>query len=226
MSLPVLFCTSLGRRRQGRPVGGCTFAEQPDRRATDARILWRAEHDPFVLAVSAESVDPGSPDSIDLATLAVPATLIVTADDERMAICDGLRRIRLDIVAGTMREGPVRLHYHLAGFSAVEPKLLTLRRLLALQRLGRFARGLDVKEPRVARWIMMLRAHDMAAMGETQREIAAQLFGVGIGREWRTTSDSVRLRVQRLLRDAAAMVDGGYLRLLAGPGRVEFDPAD
>ena len=65
----------------------------------------------------------------------------------------------------------------------------------------------------------MLRAHDLAAAGASHRAIAVELFGAErVSNEWRTSSDSLRLRVQRLCRDAAKMVDGGYLALLADSG--------
>jgi hypothetical protein len=63
----------------------------------------------------------------------------------------------------------------------------------------------------------MLRAHDGASSGATQREIAAELFG-GRARDprWRVREPSIRSRVQRLVRGGNMMAEGGYLALLRG----------
>ena len=104
----------------------------------------------------------------------------------------------------------------------MEAKLLTLRRLLAFVRLGRFPRGLDRPDPRAKRWAMMLRAHDLVAAGATQREIASDLFGAArVASDWLGRSDSLRLQVRRLLRGADSLVGGSYLRLLQGTSRSD-----
>ena len=200
----------------GQDAGVCFFAEHSDTLGHSARLFWRADHDPAVLVVRAEAVSADDPDHIALDALPGRATLLVSTIQQHLLISDGARQLRLDI-EGTLNAGPVRLHYQLAGIAGVEAQLHTLRRFLALLRLGRFARGLETAEPRVDRWILMLRAHDLAALGASQRDIAAELFGGHrVAAEWRTESDSLRLRVQRLLRDANRLVNGGYLALLGG----------
>jgi hypothetical protein len=181
-------------------------------------VVWSALVDPSVVSCSAEPIASTSPDAFCLARLAIPATTIVSASGvEHVSISDGLRRIRLDVRTGTLFDGPVRLHYRLAGFADAEPHLLTLQQLIALHRHGRFARGLHPRETKAERWVMMLRAHDLSAYGASQREIAGELFGcAAASTEWRARSDFLRLRIQRLLRDANAMISGGYLDLLRG----------
>jgi hypothetical protein len=158
----------------------------------------------------------GSADSFDLARFADIASIVVAKDGrEQVALSDGFRRIRIDVVGGTLLQGPVRFRYLLSGFCDVESKVLTLRRLASLCRLGRFARALHPPEPRASRWIEALRSYDAITAGASQREISAALFGGQRARdEWRTSSDSLRLRIQRLVRSARTMVAGGYLRLL------------
>jgi hypothetical protein len=60
----------------------------------------------------------------------------------------------------------------------------------------------------------MLRAFDAARDGATQLDIARALFRIGpLSRdEWQASS--VRHAIKTLLRDARAMVAGGYRRLL------------
>jgi hypothetical protein len=169
-----------------------------------------------VLPVEAKASSHDSTDSFDLGRFLGIAVITVANDGcEQVALSDGFRRIRIDVVRGTLLQGPVRLHYLLSGFGDLDGRVLTLRRLASLQRLGRFARALYPPELRAPRWIHALRTHDALAAGASQREISAVLFGdQRAHHEWRTNSDSPRLRIQRLVRSARAMVAGGYLRLL------------
>lgn len=187
------------------------------------RLVWSAMVDPSVVVCTAEPVAVDHPDAFQIGQLALATTIVGTAGIEHLAISDGLRRIRLDVIDGTLVEGPVKLHYHLAGFADAETQLLTLQRLLALHRLGRFARGLHPRETKAERWAMMLRAHDLSTQGASQREIAGELFDPSVSAEWRTRSDFLRLRIQRLLREANAMASGGYLDLLRGSQGIKRD---
>ncbi|WP_429095571.1 DUF2285 domain-containing protein [Aminobacter sp. BE322] len=65
-----------------------------------------------------------------------------------------------------------------------------------------------------ARQRRMVRAFDGERAGATQQEIAEVLFNIGhLGRdEWQASS--ARHRIKTLLRDARAMVAGGYRKLL------------
>ncbi len=134
---------------------------------------------------------------------------------EHAAISDGYRRIRLEVASGTLCDGPVRLRYRLQGLQRVDPKILTLRRLIALCRLGRFSSQLHPPERLASRWIAALRVHDALRAGATQREIAFGLYGdVAVRYDWGKGSDIFRLRVQRLTRVAHGLADGGYRALL------------
>ena len=189
------------------------------RRPDDTRhVVWSVTVDPSVITCAAEPIAPGHPDAFSIDRLTIANTTVVGASGkEHLSISDGLKRIRLDVVSGTLLEGPVRLHYQLAGFEAADTQVLTLRQLLAVDRLGRFSRSLHPRETKVERWVMMLRAHDLSVIGASQREIAGVLLGPDAVADWRTRSDFLRLRIQRLLRDASAMTSGGYLDLLRRP---------
>ena len=156
----------------------------------------------------------GHCDAFDLADLGGLSVVVVAAEGcEHAAISDGPRRVRIDVVAGTVLAGPVCLRYRLEGFDGTEAKLLTVHRLLALRRLGRFARGFFPREHMAARWVMALRAWDGYAAGASHWDIAACLFSADRS-DWRKQSDFLRLRVQRLVRTGRAMTTGGYRRLL------------
>jgi hypothetical protein len=62
---------------------------------------------------------------------------------------------------------------------------------------------------------MALQAYDAVGAGASHREIAAALFGERVVKEdWCSRSDYLRLRVQRLVRTADNLVNGGYRDLL------------
>lgn len=133
-------------------------------------------------------------------------------------LSDGWHHIRIDVEEGSLSaDQPLILEYRLTGIAGAQAKLLPLRRLLQLCRTGRFAHGPASHDRRVGRWIQVLRVHDALRASATQREIAAVLFGEArTAADWRGASDSLRSRVQRLVREARAMRRGGYRTLLAG----------
>jgi hypothetical protein len=181
----------------------------------EARPLWCAHVHPFVLGLEASPIEGG--DAFDLKRFMEITTLVTAADGrEHLLISDGLCTIRIDVLAGSLARGPVGLRYRLAGLSSAERPLLTLRRLLALSRTGRFCRSLHPDEAKARRWVLMLRAHDALARGAGQREIAAALLGSSAARErWRVVEPSLRSRAQRLVRSArsAALCGAGDLLL-------------
>lgn len=207
----------------GQPVGnrptperwGLHTFEPPHLGAPDARPVWGANTDPYVLKVHA-GPPLGASDSFELAQIGATPTIVTTRDGhEHLLISDGLRAIRIDVLAGSLKEGPVRLHYRLAGLASAEKPLVTLRRLLALWRTGRFSAALHSGETRARRFVLMLRAHDAIASGATQREIAAVLLSAEADVDrWRVNAPTVRSRAQRLVRNARAMAAGGYVSLL------------
>ena len=210
-----------------RAHGASTFAEDPAIPVPAARILWDEALDPGTLVVRAEPVGRPDPDAVDLDALADLLT-VVGGDgrSEHAVLSDGWRRIRLDIDQGTLRRGGrVRLRYHLSGLVSVEPKLLPIRRLLALCDAGRFAPGLFPPDRRLPRWIEFLRVADARASGASYRDIALVLYGEDRTRdEWHDRGRSLHSRVRRLVAGARDMAAGGYrglLRRKRSPGKVE-----
>ena len=188
--------------------------------APRARPLWRADVFPFVLEVEARKARDDA-DAFDLARFAATATLLSGCRGrEHLLISDGLRVIRLDVVAGSIAQGAVELRYRLRGFAAAQRPLMTLQRLMALRCTGRFSRSLHQAEARAGRWILALRTRDALAAGADQRKIAAVLLSAEVGEPgWRTHYPSLRSRVQRLVRAARSMEAGGFRRLLCGDTR-------
>lgn len=189
--------------------------EPPELPALLARPLWRRDRHRYVLDASAEPCGPAE-ERLDLAAWKALATVHrSSAGEEHLLLSDGLRSIRLDIVAGTLQRGPARLSYRISGFADAAEPMMVLRRLLALRRTGRFSPGLHPTEVRARRWIQMLRGHDGEAAGASQREIAAILLSPeAASARWRIAEPTLRARVQRLVRNARWMAAGGYLTLL------------
>lgn len=211
-----------GRARQRaartrKTVGGFTFAEDPTLAAPQARLIWHARLDPGTLPAAARPAVAGDPDALDPGQLAPWLTLVTgDAGHEHCALSDGLRRIRLDVASGTLRSGPVVLHYRLAGRASLTAKILPLRRFVALCTHKRFLVSLFPPDPLIPRCLAALRVHDALAQGASHREIGAALFGTErVRRDWHDGSDSLRSRVRRLVREARAMARGGYRQLLS-----------
>jgi hypothetical protein len=143
------------------------------------------------------------------------ALLVKGTTSEHLLLSDGLRSIRLDVLAGTVRNGPVCLHYQLRGFTDLEAKLRVLRQLAAYRKSGCFAAQLHKQETRAARLVLLLRASDALRAGATQREIAAELVDADAQAvRWRVDLPSARSRVQRLARAARSWRDRGHVELL------------
>lgn len=169
-----------------------------------------------MLAVETLPVPRGDDDAFDIRRFGRLATVLRNPDGhEHLLLSDGERHVQIEVAAGSLLSGPVCFRYQLSGFRDIEAKTLTLRRLLLLRRLGRFPRGLFPPERRARSWVMALQAYDGLRAGASHRAIAATLFGDGIVREdWSGRSDYLRLRVQRLIRTANKLVNGGYRDLL------------
>ncbi len=200
-----------------RSNGGFTFAEQPDRAAPAARIIWHADLDPGTIGVAALPADPSDPDSIRIARIAPWLDIAIDeAGREHAVLSDGWHHIRLDIEEGRLAgQEAVFLQYRVEGLASAEARLLPLRRFLDLCRHRRFARYLFPRDPWIDRGIAMLRVHDAIREGASQREIGAILFGDERAvQDWNDGSDSLRSRVRRLVREARTMAQGGYRKLM------------
>lgn len=195
------------------------LAEDPRCSAPEARILWPSELDPGALRVAAIPTGARNPDGLPAAILRRWTALAVAPDGtEHAVLSDGMRHIRLDIEEGTLRDGPVMLRYRLEGTHKAGPAVLALRRLTALCLNRRFCPSLFPHDPRIDRWVLLLRAHDARRGGATQREIAELLFGVERTRaEWNGASDSLRSRVRRLIGETRHLASGGYRWLMRNP---------
>lgn len=188
--------------------------EDPDLPAIAARPIWRSDWRNGVLAARAEDAGPPA-ERFDLMRFADLASVSREAGGrEHILLCDGASCLRLDIEAGTLLRGPMRLAYYLAGLEKIVEPLGALARLLRLWRTGRLEHSPPARS-RNRRLVTFLRAHDAVMKGATQRDIAAALLARDpLPRRWRTEAPSIRSQAQRLVHGAAAMAAGGYRALL------------
>lgn len=202
-----------------RRLGGFTFAEHPDLRAPEARIIWRADMDPAILpVVIAANHSAPAEEGIELGRLA--PWLRIAADTmglEHAVLSDGHRHLRLDVVAGSLirARSAVLLHYEIWGSQTATRRLKTLERFLDLVRTGRFRAPLYPTDPAIARGLALLRVHDARMSGASHREIGETLFGPqAVAAGWEGRTDHVRQRVRRMVKSARAMAQGGYRLLM------------
>lgn len=196
-------------------VGGCTFAEDPARDGFAARILWCADIDPAVVVAQASPADACS-DAFDLDDLASFATIALAPDGrEFLALTDGRQRLRLDIVNGSLRAGPVALDYRLSGIATLDPAITTLQRLGRLYRSGAFPPQTLRHFAANARLALALRAYDGLRLGASHRDIASVLFGSArVETKWHERSDSLKSRTRRLTKLARSIASGDWRNLL------------
>lgn len=125
--------------------------------------------------------------------------------------------LRADVISGTVLDGPVVPRILLTGIADLSAPMLTLRRLGGLSRHRCLAVLDQPRERRAGRWVQMLRVLDAITAGASQRDIAIVLFGRDtVAAEWRGVSDHLRLKVQRLAREARRLAGGGYRSILKG----------
>jgi hypothetical protein len=192
---------------------GCDFAEDESAGNGAPLAFWRAAVDPAVLVAQSHRAAANDDDIFDLLGLSYPISVLQTGDGvEHVVIGDGRHRIRLELHGGSVTNGPVHLHYDLEGFSQAEPAVRTLRRFLALQRLGRFPETLFPVDRIVARRVRALQAYDGQRAGASQREIASVVLGERLFRGSNDNFDSIRKRVSRLLDLAEQRMEVAYRR--------------
>lgn len=185
--------------------------EYAGRDARAAQPLWRADVDPFALTAVARACPDGK-GNFDLGQVGEPGTVIDAEDGEHWLFGSAARGLRLDVRAGTLRQGSVALTVHLSRLHA--SSLIALGRLIALARDGGWRRAHFPAERRAIRWTLILRVHDALEDGARQRDIADCLFGTAGIAHWRIEAAPLRRRTQRLVeaaRRAAAAEPGAWL---------------
>ena len=189
--------------------------ENPGLTWTQARPMWTAARYPKVLRADASPARSAA-QAFDLRNLSGLARLLRGRDGrEHLMLGDGLHIIRLDICSGSIARGRADLHFRLEGPHGVPVQVLTLRRLLALIRTGRFSPHLHRPDASARRWLRALRTADALAAGASQRDIAVALLGLDPRQNrWRAEAPNLRGKAQRLVQRARRLASGGYAEFL------------
>jgi hypothetical protein len=187
----------------------------PDLAVPEARPVWHRSVDPAVLVVEAR---PGGTNDASFSLDAFTAFAALRAcrcGEEHLLLSDGWRQVRLDIVAGTLRDGPVHLHTQVGDCALAPARVLAMRRLLALCGHGRFPNGLFRSPPWLAHRINELRVSDAMQDEASYQQTIRVLFNNPIPeRRWRAGNEYWISRVRRLRKAALAMAAGGWRSLL------------
>ena len=177
--------------------------------------MWRADYDPFVLRIHAEPADSADA-GFDLKQLAEFSTVVVQPDGQQhIVVSDGFNHIRIDVVSGSLIDGPVRLSVVCDSLRQIKASATAMQRLASVLQYHRFIPTYFPADRRCARWIKALRTYDGLCAGASHRDIAFMLFGADtVANDWDADSDFMRSGVRRIIATAKALAQGGYLTLI------------
>lgn len=185
-------------------IFGLERFENPEISAPTARPVWSASIDPTVIQARISDPAAKQDDRIDLLRWSQRVSVAIDeVGDEHVLITDGANALRIDLMEGSLIGCPSSLTYFLEGITGLPAPISTLTRLILFQRTGRIGPGFPYTRKSYEKWILELRVADSLRAGASQQDIATTLFGHlrGPGR-WRVGSNSLRLRVQRLVQRA------------------------
>lgn len=198
--------------RAGSTVGGCPFPIRPGLSATETPVFWLPAHDTgaVVLAATPPLLSGGA----DLSGALGPADA-ETSDDGEYFRFDLGRGQYLNLVRLHDADAAAPLSIFIPvdtdGLDRIDTASRLLHALLG-RRVLPDKRDLTRQQRRRSRH--MLQAVDGRMNGASYREIAGVVYGVArvADEPWKTSA--LRDAVMDLVRDAFAMIEGGYLTLL------------
>lgn len=184
-------------------AGGCTFPEDPARSCALVMPFWSASFDPRVLPARALQPQGAGPRLFDARS---PNILSLRRSNcEHLLVDRGNEPIRLDIIEGTVTNGPVTLHFDLADDDALDGRLAALEAL-------RHPRLVEHRYHWLARRLLALHAFDAREANASLREIADIVLGCG---DWPGDGEHRKSLVRRLVVTGTAMVRAGARAILA-----------
>lgn len=195
---------------------GCLHVPDPELRFTDTPILWSADVDPSVLRVIASPAAVEDCSAFDLRRWDAAATLVVRPQGRESLLLRGAgRSLRIDVISGSLLEGPVTLLHDFAWVHDTEPVIASLRRYLCLRRTGEFSTAPFSRNQGLRRHMQALRVHDALEVGASIRDVGTMLFGSDRVRvEWPGPGDALKSYCRRMIALARVMASGGYRTLL------------
>lgn len=195
---------------------GCLNMPDPDLGFPDAPLVWSAAIDSSVLRVAASPADPDSCSAFNVRQLRAAATLVIGSQGrESLLLRDTGPSLRMDVISGSLLNGPVLLLHDFAWAGDIEPAIAALRRYLCLCRTGAFPAEAVPRNQRSGRQIRALRVYDALSQGASIRDIGMMLFGMDrVRAEWPGAGDALKSHCRRMIALARFMASGGYRMLL------------
>lgn len=195
---------------------GICFSESHLRPYGEAAVFWHPQRDPRIMSVAAIPAKENS-QSIDLCDLDAPVRVLKGLDAEQVLISSGLQSIQLHVIEGTVLRGPVTLAHVVTGPVSSHVRLSQLDGLATLLNQKKFPSNLFTASSYASRWILALTAIELERAGVSHPDIATELYKgtkeLNFATDWR------RSRLRRLLNTGNALIDGGYLKILARTGK-------
>ncbi len=204
--------------RRSRAVGGCVFVHDPDIPASREYALWRAEVSPGTLILAPAPPGFEALPPVDPAELGPVVADHLDAEGRRLMIADGSGGLHIWLPAAD----PVRRLAVIVPPDGVAHLRLDVAsrfvRRLQNHRIAFLPRALQLTAQQRARLIQLLHAYDIHEAGGGPRDVAIEVArskqAVLPAIEWKDSA--ARRLANRLIHDAQALVNGGYLRLLRG----------
>jgi hypothetical protein len=149
-----------------------------------------------VLTVAARPAQ-GDERGFDLDGFGARAAIVPTPNGEHAVIRGARGCVRLDAVAGSLQNGPVRLFHRLTAKAELDSKLPALRQLAAFCEIGAAAPWIIPDDPLLDRLTLALRVLDARAEGASLRDIGMELAGRAA--DWPGDGESTKSWIRRLV---------------------------
>lgn len=183
------------------PAGGCTFAVDTAHDSARSAPIWSESVDPAVLIACCRPCTAEEPLSFSLE--GHTAQIAIGFSREHIRLEDAGKPIRLDIIDGSVLNGPVILEPVLSLRPDLHWQLTTVQQLQAMLTGRHYSPRPD---PRFARLLLALRALDACAEGASLRTIAQELLHA---HDWPGDGEFVKSRARRLVCLAKALYRAG-----------------
>lgn len=205
-----------------RKWGLCAFA-RPDLPYGETAVFWSPDVDRSVLPIAAHPTVDGFDryDVVDFSKLGVSVTVLkLPSAQEYVLLTEGFLTIQFHVLSGTVLNGPVQITFQPGRLAVRKEELLTIDRFRAFRQNGRFDESLFPRHPRAERWMMVLRTLEFAPLDSEPNYLAmaGALFRSENVRHWTEENEWIRSRLRRVVTEARALVNGGYLNILAPDG--------
>jgi hypothetical protein len=195
---------------------GCLNVEDSALPASDGMILWSSALDPSVVRSVAVPAATGQVGAFNLRHFGGSAVLVAGgAGAEHLLIGASSGGLRLDLLEGTLLQGPVMLRYDFSAVGDIEPLLAPLRAFHHFCRTGELSPPLPRKRQRDRRVVDALRTHDALQAGASIRDVGILLFGARrVAEEWGAPGEALKSHSRRMIALARRMAGGAWRGLL------------